>query len=130
MAMSATISITPSSVTTGPQQVAVNLTVSNSGTQPVSVTSILPTASPSGANPESVSVLHGMPFIGPGSTVAVPGGGSLVFQWTEVLYAPVRLGGSGFLSSPSSFQYSIGAIVQSNDGSVFTPTAATLTVNA
>jgi hypothetical protein len=128
MALTATLVLTPTTVTTGPNKVNCALTVSNAGAAALAVTSIFPTATPSGANVQSVPVLHGLPPIGQGQTTSVAASGTLLFQWDEVVFAPLLLSGNGLPSSPSSYAYSIGAQCTAADGTTFSPTAQTLTV--
>lgn len=127
MAMSATIALSQSSIPSG-VPVGVVLTVSNSGASAVGVLSIDPSLSPVGQNNQAVPGVQGVPYTGPGSSVSVPAGGSLVFQWNDAVYEPQTLGGNGFAWDPSSIQYSVSALIRTADGSVFSPAAATLTV--
>lgn len=128
MAMTATIAVNPSTVNIN-QNVAVALTVSNSGGSPVNMTGIVPTAFFTGApaiDKAAGGAALGQPQLGQsGANVTVPAGGSLVFNWNVVFFAP----STRPVYSGSGGTYDVGAICYSNDGSVFSPTAATVTVN-
>ncbi len=129
MAMSATLAISPSTVLSQ-QQINCTLTVTNSGTATVNVTSIVPQILTPGTT-TPVPGYSGMPFLSPGAATSVPpSNGTRVFTWNDVAYSsPMRLGGNGFAWDPSSNSYSITCIVTSDDGSVFSPTAQTVTVS-
>jgi len=128
MAMSATLALSSATVTSG-QSFGVSLTVSNTGASAVNVLSIDPSVSVVSLTNQTVSSGQGAPFLSAGSVRSVPPSGSLVFTWNDVVYAPAPLSGNGFAWDPSSIQYSVSAVVRSDDGSVFSPTAQTLTVN-
>lgn len=125
MAMSATISLSPTTVQVN-QQVNATLTVSNSGGSAVNVTSVVPTALFTGAPTyeDGQAVGVGQVNIGPGSNVSVSAGGSLVIPFSLNFFAP----STGLLSAGSG-TFSVGAVINSSDGSIFSPTAATVTVN-
>lgn len=124
MAMSATISVNPSTVLIN-QQVNVIVTIANSGGSAVSVTSIAPFGFLTGsAIPYHPALNFGAINLGPGVSTSVPASGSLSFPVSLIVFSPSTGqygGGSG--------TFSISAICGASDGSVFSPTAATLTVN-
>jgi hypothetical protein len=117
MSMSATISI-PSTGTVN-QPLVATLTVSNSGSSAVNLTSVAPLAyntSGSLMTPGSSPVALGDVPLGPNSLLTVSAGGSLILTFPVIF------------SAPSNGTYSVGAYLQSNDGSSFSPTPATTTV--
>lgn len=102
------------------QQVMATLTISNSGGSAVSVTGIQPNVLFTGAlSSDPAACALGAPAFSPGFSVSVPASGSLKFTFGVV---PFISTGSG--------TFSIGAICNSSDGSVFSPTATTLTAAA
>lgn len=116
MAMSATIALSSATCKIN-QQVLATVTVSNSGGSDVTVTGIRPTILFTNAptnDPAAAAV--GAPAISSGFPVIVPASGTL----------KVTFGVVPFISSGTG-TFSIGAICTSNDGSVFSPTATTLT---
>lgn len=118
MAMTASIAVNNNSVVIN-YPVQVTLTVSNSGGAAVNVTGIEPMAYITGASAVDKSagaVALGLP-IGTGTNLVVPAAGSTVFTW-----------GANFFAPSGSTTYDVLAIVYSNDGSVFSPAAATVTV--
>jgi hypothetical protein len=124
MAMSATISVSPSTVLINQPANAV-ITISNSGGSAVQVTNIAPFIFFTGsAIPYDPSANIGAINLGPSVNVSVPAAGSLSFPFSMVFFAP----STGPLGTGGG-TYSVNAICQSNDGSVFSPTAATITVN-
>lgn len=122
--MTATISLSPSTATVN-QEVVATLTVSNSGGSTVNVTSIDPTASQTSAVAAALACspvgfqtsLSGSG--GPKVSVPVAGSGSTIFVFSYKFFAP----------STNSSTYSCSAVIASDDGSVFAPSAATVTVN-
>lgn len=121
MAMTATISALPTTVLIN-QPSNMTLTISNSGGAAVTVVGIQPTAIPTGATNASCGI--GVPAISSGFNVSVPASGSLVFPFSVVFFAP----STGPIGAGSG-TYSVGAVCETSDGSVFSPTAATVTVN-
>ena len=120
MAMSASIAVNNNNVYIN-YPIQVVLTVSNSGGAAVNVTGIEPLAYITGAtaiDKNACPVALGLP-IGTGTNLVVPAGGSTVFTW-----------GANFFAPSGSTTYDVLAIVNSNDGSVFSPAAATVTVTA
>lgn len=124
MAMSATISVSPSTAKVN-QEVVATLTVSNSGGSAVNVTSIDPSAFQTsiGAAAKACSPVGYQTSLsgvaGPPIRVSVAASGSTIFVFSYKFFAP----------STNSSTYDVGAVVTSDDGSVFSPTAATVTVS-
>lgn len=124
MAMTATISCSPDPVQVN-QQVTATITVSNSSGSSVNVTGISLYANYTGDNLQPhVSVAYGTPNLGAGATVAVAASGSTIFPVNLTFFAP----STGLLSDGEG-TYDVGAQITSSDGSVFHPTADTITVN-
>jgi hypothetical protein len=120
MAITATIALTPSTIVAGnPKGVTAELTVSNSGSDDVTIRNVTPIAEVHGGSAASVCVASGVPPIGPGFNITVPAGGSLVIPWGVVAHGPTARGTN---------YYDIGAEVLTSDGSITRPTVATLTV--
>lgn len=148
MAITATIAVNPSSITSPQQQATVTLTISNSLSTTVQVTGVVPTAAVHSGTNGSVPVLLGQPPIGPGMPLTVPATGTnLVMTWSVTAPAPIATtypinpfgqgsypGGATItpqipLSMPSSQQIDLSCLLYCNDGSTTIPTAATLTIN-
>lgn len=126
MAMSATIALSPSSSCVTEQKVTATLTITNSAAYQVNVTSIQGYALPTSASVSNYNsgVSVGVVNNGPNANLAVPANGSLVLTFDLKFHAP----STGTLSNGSN-TYSVAALINSDDGSVFAPTAATITVN-
>lgn len=125
MAMTATISVSPSTVLIN-QLVNAVITISNSAGSPVNVTGIAPYAFFTGSSaPYDPSINIGAINLGNGVNLSVPASGSLTFPFSFVAFAsstnPYNTGNG---------TYSISAICNASDGSIFSPTAATVTVNS
>jgi len=123
MAMTATISLSPSTVQIN-QQINATITVSNSGGSAVNVTSIQMQSKFTGGSQENVGCAFGSPNLGPAAATSVAASGSTVFPVPLVFFAP----STGPIGTGSG-TFDVGCIIQSSDGSVFSPTAATVTVN-
>lgn len=124
MAMSATISCSPSAVQIN-QKVNATITVSNSGSSAVTVTGIRLHANyTGGANLGPTSVAYGTPNLSAGATVSVAASGSQVFPVDMVFFAP----STGLLSDGVG-TYSVTAYCNGSDGSVFAPTATLVSVD-
>lgn len=118
MAMSATIALSSATAKIN-QVITATLTISNSGGSPVNVTSIQPVLKLTGAPSNDFPAANaGVASLGPGENVTVPAGGTLVMPF-----------GAVFFASSGSTTYDVGAVCQSNDGSIFSPTAATVTIS-
>lgn len=123
MAMTATLTISPSTATVN-QDISGTLTVSNSGGSAVNVTSITPFMRQTSAvaatlADNAVALPNSMGQAGPKISTSVAAAGSTIFKFTVQAFAP----------STNGSTYDVGAIVTSDDGSVFAPTAQTVTVN-
>jgi hypothetical protein len=124
MAMTATITCAPDPVQIG-QKVTATITVSNSGASSVNVTGIRLYANYTGGTlAPQTSVAYGQPNLSAGATVSVAASGSTIFPVDLVFFAP----STGLLSDGNG-TYDVGAQITSSDGSVFHPTADTITVN-
>lgn len=125
MAMTATITVTPSPAVTSIDCTGI-LVISNSASTSVRVLSIQPTVLPTGATNATYNTgiaLQPIPF-GPNSNTTVPASSSLTVTFPITFHAP----STGTLSTGAN-TYSVGATVYTDDNSVFAPTPATLTVN-
>lgn len=121
--LSATIALSPTTAVTN-QTVTATVTVSNTaGGSALTITSIAPVVTYTGGSGE-VSYAAGQVNLGPGATTTVAASGSATFSLALTFFAP----STGILSNGSG-TYSVGAICTSADGQVFSPTAATVTVN-
>jgi|SRR5271165_6273475 len=119
MAMTATISLSPSTVQIN-QPIMATLTVSNSGASAVSILNIAPTAVQTGNSMATDETPFAAGQSIPGGSalpVSVPPSGNLVFNIPFIFF------------DPSVSTYSCSANISSSDGSFFSPTAATCTVN-
>lgn len=124
MAMTATISCAPDPVQIG-QKVTATITVSNSGSSSVTVQGIRLYANYTGDSlAPHVSVAYGTANLSAGATTSVAASGSTIFPVDLTFFAP----STGLLSTGSG-TYDVGAQINSSDGSVFHPTADTITVN-
>lgn len=125
MAMSATIALTESTVLIN-QTVHAVATISNSGGSDVLVISFQPQAQLTGSPiPEyNAGLAVSSPAIGAGQNVTVPAGGSLKLACQYIFFSP----STGPIGAGSN-TYDCGALIQTNDGSIFAPTPATVTVN-
>lgn len=127
MALSATISV-PSSASFN-QVVTANVTLSNSGGSPVTVTSLKTIIQPLNApnyeiNSDSKS--SGLPK-GFGQSFISPAGGSVQFPFSFVINSPQVAASSSALASPST-SYTVGCAISTSDGSVTSPTPASFTI--
>lgn len=125
MAITATIALS-SATCVAEQKVTATLTVSNSGAATVLVTGIAPSVTPHSATNGSVSVGIGGVALGGAFTSTVAASGSTKFSFDVVPHAPITSYNIG--SEPSSFVYDVGAVIATSDGSLTSPTVATLTV--
>jgi hypothetical protein len=132
MAITAAITLSSSTIK-GNQSTVATCTVTNSGTSAVNVTGMQPFATPHGASPavQSVTALIGMPPLGPGQTISVPGSsGTLAIPFTVAPNCPqASTTAPGQAAQPASWSFDIGATVYTSDGSVTAATTAQLTVN-
>lgn len=125
MAMTATISMSPSSGYIN-QKMNGSLTISNSGGSSVLVTSIQPQTKLTGSPSIDINtgVAVSLPPLGQGQNITVPASGSLVFPISFVFFGP----STGPIGAGSG-TFDCGAVCQSSDGSIFSPTPATVTIN-
>ena len=126
MAMTATIASVPTSTAVVEQSITMVLTISNSAAGAVNMTSIVPYAQATGSVASVINsgVSFGQINFGPNANLAVPAGGDLIITFPVTFHGP----SSGVLSE-TALTYDIGATCYSDDGSVFKPTADTITVN-
>lgn len=128
MAMTATVSLNPATALIN-QSITATYTVSNDGATAVNVTSIAPLAYVTGGTVgEPIGVNYGSPNLGAGALISVAASGSTVFPVNLVFFAP-STGILGQAGPASGRTYSVGAVIQSSDGSVFSPTAVTGLIN-
>lgn len=121
MAMTASITLNPSSATVG-KPVSAILTISNSGAAAVNVINISPLVYPTSGSPATSTasaVSVGDLPLGPNTIISVPASGSLSFTFVCSFFAP-----SG------SSTYSVGANCYTSDGASFVPTPATISITA
>lgn len=134
MAITATISLNPSTVTSGvPPGSTATVTISNSAVGGVSVPvlGIRPIVYDSGNQQKDAAVLTGMPsntgMNGQGGMV--PAAGSITSQFQVLPNALREAGVAGADASPATLAFDVTCEIVMGDGSVVIPTAATLTVN-
>lgn len=125
MAMTATITTSPSTVVTEQKCTAI-LVVSNSSAYPVNLTGVIGNSLITGGTAPTYNsgVSIGVVNFGPNAVVTVPASGSLTLTFDLKFHGP----STGYLSTGAN-TYSVSALCYSDDGSVFAPTAATVTVN-
>jgi hypothetical protein len=124
MAMTATISLNLSTVLIN-QPTQATLTISNSSAGSVNVIALAPLVFLTGNSaPYANAVASGEWALGPGVNITVPASGSLSYSAPFVFFAP-----STGQYGAGSGTFSIQAVCNTSDGSVFLPTAATVTVN-
>lgn len=130
MAMTATISCSPSTVKTEQKCIAA-VTISNSAAYPVDVTTCQVFAKPtsSGASNYGTDAAVGVVNTGPNVNLTVPASGSLVLTVELKFHGPSTASASNKYDNSGSNTYDVGALITSNDGSVFSPTATTVTAN-
>lgn len=119
MPISAAVSLAASTVRAG-QQAQCTLTLTNPGSSDVVVTGLQPTVSPFAS-----SVAVGKCIFGGPVEQTVPGGGTLTLFFNVVGHAPQE---RNLRISPASFDYLVGAVINTNDGVVTNASTATLTV--
>lgn len=124
MAITASIALTSATAKSG-QRTTATLTISNSGGAAVLLTAIQPTVVPSGLTTQAVAVAVGVPMFGGAWPNSIPASGTLVIPFEVVAQAPTTSYG---LAEPASIAYSVGATLNTNDGSITVATPATLTV--
>ena len=130
MAMTATIAVSPSTVVTE-QKVTATLTVSNSAAYPVNLTGVIPLVkrTSSAVSDYGTGVAIGQVDMGPNTNMVVPASGSLVVSFSLKFHGPSTMSASNVYDDSVSNTFDVGATCSSDDGSVFSPTATTVTVN-
>lgn len=130
MAMTATISVTPSTVKTE-QKVTAILTVSNSAAYPVSLVDVNPLVrlTSSVASNYGSGVVVSKINMGPNTNMVVPAAGDLVLTFQVKFHGPSTASASNLYDDSGSNTFDVGANCKSDDGSSFSATAATVTVN-
>lgn len=127
MALTASLSLNMTTATVN-QQINGSLTISNSGGSPVSVSQLLPHARKTGSSLQDLNtgVAVTGPQLGPNYPNSVPAGGSLVFPLSYTFFSPSSsLAGTGYADGT----FDCRCLCYGADGSVFSPTAAMVTVN-
>jgi hypothetical protein len=126
MAMTATIATNPADTAVTEQPVTMVLTISNSGSSPIDMVAVVPYVLSTGGVKSVINsgVSIGPINFGPGAVKTVNPSGTLVITFPVTFHAP----SSGVLST-TVLTYDVGATCYSSDGSVFIPTADTITVN-
>lgn len=125
MALSAVLS-TPLSTVPAEYQVQCHITVSNSGTNAITVKQIRPAikSTPISFAEDKSSFTAAFPGA---SGQQVPAGGSLQFLMQVVFHGANNVG-SYDVPNPNGTTYDMGCIIYAADGSVTTPTPLTMTV--
>ncbi len=132
MAITAAMTVSSATAANG-TGVTATCTVTNSGTDAVTVTGIQPSVTPHSATTQSVAALVGLPPLGPGATVSVAGSnGTRAFGWGVSAFAPQAQtsGVTGNPANPAQYVYDLGATVFTSDGSITVASTTTLTVTA
>ena len=127
MAITAAVTVSPSSISVG-QNCTMTVTVTNTGTGSVTVLNVVPSVilTGSSSNQQTSSMNIGQVPIGTGLNVTVPGSsGTLALQ---IGLAPQA--GSTGPTGTGSGTFTLGAQVQTSDGSNVAASTTTLTVNA
>ena len=124
MAMTATITCSPSAVLIN-QKVTATITVANSGPSAVTVQGISLNAIYTGATrPAPGAVAYGTANLSAGATTTVAASGSTIFPMDLTFFA----GSTGLLSDGNG-TYSVIPYITTSDGSYFSATAATVSVD-
>lgn len=126
MAMTATITTSPATTAYTEADCTGVLVVSNSSAYPVNILNVVPYVKPTSGSVGTINtgVSIGPVSNGPNVNLTVPASSSLTVTFPFTVHAP----SNGILGTGSG-TYDVGATIYSNDGSVFSPTAATLTVS-
>lgn len=130
MAMTATISVSPSSAVTE-QKVTASVTVSNSAAFPVTMVNFVPYAYPTGAAVSNINTGVALSPIntGPNALLTVGASSSQVFTFDLKAHGPVCGALDSSDATTFSTTYKVGCQCYSNDGSSFSPTETTVTIN-
>lgn len=132
MAMTATIALTPTSNVFVGQKIVATVVISNSGGSDVTVSSFEPyyfLTPNSTVFTQTEPIARGKGILAYAQTKTVPASGTLNVNFPIVFNAPsgdLSLSGASVVPSTT---WSVGCTIVSSDGSVFKPTAATVTVN-
>lgn len=131
MAITATISTSPSSTAVTEQKVTASVVISNSGAFQVQVTSMEGLVKPtgSGASNYNSGVAVGVINTGPNANLTVPAAGSLTLTFDLRFHGPSTASSTNQYVGTGSNTYDVSAVVYTDDGSVTSPTASTITVN-
>jgi hypothetical protein len=123
--VTATIAVSPSTVQVG-QKVTATVSFTSTVNSAVTVTGMEPYAIITGASfPMPASVAYGIPNLqANNSAISIAASGTATIPFDLTFFAP----STGLLSNGSN-TYDVGCQCQTSDGSVFHPTAATVTVN-
>lgn len=128
MAITASISLPQSTI--GYNQLATALvTVSNSGGSDVTVTELKPQILATGAPTYQTNINSKASSLPkpPGQVFTSPAGSSVVVPFSFLCYSP-QVAEQGNLDQSVPATYAVGCIVQTSDGSLVSPTAATVTI--
>lgn len=131
MALTATITTSPASTAVTEQKVTAILVVTNGSAFPVNLTSVQGYAIPTsaGASNYNSGVSVGVVSFGPNSNAVVPASSTLTLTFDLKFHGPSTASSTNEYVGTGSNTYSISATCYGSDGSVFAPTATTLTVN-
>jgi len=122
MAITATMTVSPSSITVG-QTTRAFITVSNSGATAVPISYIIPQIKQTGNTlPLDRSSFGAGPVAQPGN-IPVPAGGSEIFTMDVAFYTP-----SLILDGAIQTTYDVGCLISDTSGNLVTPTPATCSV--
>lgn len=131
MAMSATIAVSASTIKTE-QAVTAILTITNTAAYSVVMTSVQPFVRLTGSLAPNYNsgVAVGKVDMGPNRNLVVPAdSGTLVITFPLRFHGPSTASNSNVYDDSGSNTYDVGALCTSDDNSVFSPTATTITVN-
>lgn len=124
MALSATIAVSPSSVQIN-QKATATVTITSTNSSAVTVQGLAPYAQYTGSSaPFATSWAPGMPNLqANNSAISIAASGTTTIPFDMVFFQ----GSEGLLNAGSG-TYDVGCQINTSDGSVFHPTAATLVV--
>lgn len=130
MAITATIAVSSATVVTE-QKVTARVTISNSGAYPVNVTEVIPLVRLTGSTAPDygTGVALGKVDTGPNTNLVIQPSGSLVLTYGIRFHGPSTASASNLYDGSGSNTFDVGATVYTDDGSVTSPTATTITVN-
>lgn len=122
MALSATVSLNTGSAPVG-QTVRAFITVTNTNASATAILYIIPQIKQTGNTlPVDRSAYGAGPVAQPGN-IPVPAGGSEIFTMDVAFYTP-----SLIIDGSIQTTYDVGCLIAGNDGSVFSPTPATVSI--